>query len=160
MSVKQRPVMRSTHSPGDLASGYQMLQGPNGRMSTLICFGWIRGSKVQGVYISFPFCRQKCTYCNFASGVYSRELQTAYLGAVEKEIRAAEAFAFDTLYLGGGTPSLLDDPELVRLLEALRPQSLAEFTMEAAPGDLTLEKARAWSRLGVNRVSFGVQSFD
>lgn len=137
-----------------------MLQGPNGRMSTLICFGWIRGSKVHGIYISFPFCRQKCTYCNFASGVYSGELQAAYLGAVEREIRSTDAFSFDTLYLGGGTPSLLDEPELVRLVVALRPQSLAEFTMEAAPGDLTLGKAHAWSRLGVNRVSFGVQSFD
>lgn len=137
-----------------------MLQCPNGRMSTLICFGWKGSSKVHGVYISFPFCRQKCTYCNFASGVYSRELQTAYIGAVEREIRSADAFAFDTLYLGGGTPSLLDEPELIRLVEALSLRSLVEFTIEAAPGDLTQEKAQAWARLGVNRVSFGVQSFD
>jgi oxygen-independent coproporphyrinogen-3 oxidase len=115
---------------------------------------------VYGVYISFPFCRQKCTYCNFASGVFAAELQSDYLQALRQEIAASAGPAFDTLYLGGGTPSLLPGAELARLVEALRPAALREFTMEAAPGDLTPGKAEAWARIGVNRVSFGVQSFD
>ena len=113
-----------------------------------------------GVYISFPFCRQKCTYCNFASGVFTAELQSAYLLALRQEILASGKPTFDTLYLGGGTPSLLSESELAALVAALEIQSLREFTMEAAPGDLTREKAEAWARIGVNRVSFGVQSFD
>jgi oxygen-independent coproporphyrinogen-3 oxidase len=129
-------------------------------MRTLICFGWKRSSKVHGVYISFPFCRQKCTYCNFASGVFSDALQASYVGALEREIRSAERLEFDTLYMGGGTPSLLAGPELAQLTEALAPKSLKEFTMEAAPGDLSAEKAEQWAHLGVNRVSFGVQSFN
>lgn len=143
-----------------LDSGYQMARSLIGRNRTLICFGWKRRSKVQGVYISFPFCRQKCTFCNFASGVYADELQRAYVDAVEKEIRASAKTGFDTLYLGGGTPSLLDGATLERLTDAVGRESLVEFTMEAAPGDLTPEKAAAWARLGVNRVSLGVQSFD
>jgi oxygen-independent coproporphyrinogen-3 oxidase len=115
---------------------------------------------VYGVYISFPFCRQKCTYCNFASGVFTAELQSAYLLALRQEILASGHPTFDTLYLGGGTPSLLSESELADLVAALETQSLREFTMEAAPGDLTREKAEAWAKIGVNRVSFGVQSFD
>lgn len=113
-----------------------------------------------GVYISFPFCRQKCTYCNFASGVFTAELQSAYLLALRQEILASGDLVFDTLYWGGGTPSLLSDGELAQLVDALKPPSPLEFTMEAAPGDLTPEKAETWAKLGVNRVSFGVQSFD
>ena len=133
---------------------------PFGRRLALISFGWKPGSKVYGVYISFPFCRQKCTYCNFASGVFTAELQSAYLLALRREILASETPAFDTLYLGGGTPSLLSGSELADLVAALEIQSLGEFTVEAAPGDLTREKAQAWAKFGVNRVSFGVQSFD
>lgn len=113
-----------------------------------------------GAYISYPFCRQKCTYCNFASGVFAAELQSAYPDALRHEILASGQLAFDTLYLGGGTPSLLTASDLASLVAALGVQSFREFTMEAAPGDLTAEKAEAWARIGVNRVSFGVQSFD
>ena len=113
-----------------------------------------------GAYISFPFCRQKCTYCNFASGVFTAELQSAYLAALRQEILGSGKGEFDTLYIGGGTPSLLSEAELTDLAAILETESLREFTMEAAPGDLTNEKAHAWAEIGVNRVSFGVQSFD
>ncbi len=113
-----------------------------------------------GVYVSFPFCRQKCTYCNFASGVFSSALRTSYLRALEGEIQAAGPLKVETLYFGGGTPSLLEEDELARLTAPVIGESLREFTMEAAPGDVTPEKARAWAGLGVNRVSLGVQSFD
>lgn len=113
-----------------------------------------------GVYISFPFCRQKCTYCNFASGVFAAELQSAYLHALRQEILAGGKPEFDTLYLGGGTPSLLSESDLALLVTALGVHSIREFTMESAPGDLTRQKAESWAAIGVNRVSFGVQSFD
>ena len=117
-----------------------------------------------GIYISFPFCRQKCTYCNFASGVFSEQLTDDYLEALRAEIRAAEIPPeADTLYVGGGTPSLLDIPRLGRLLEAFgyrsEASSWAEATIEASPGSVTPEKAAGWARLGINRVSLGVQSF-
>jgi oxygen-independent coproporphyrinogen-3 oxidase len=113
-----------------------------------------------GVYISFPFCAQKCTYCNFASGVFPAALRADYLAALHAEI-AAERWAGppDTLYLGGGTPSLLDPSELEPLLASFAPVRWREATMEAAPGSITAERAAAWRRLGFDRVSLGVQSF-
>ena len=114
-----------------------------------------------GVYISFPFCRQKCTYCNFASGVFAPELRARYLRALTAEIRAVRfAEPPDTLYLGGGTPSLLTPEELAGLLDALPSTAWREATIEVAPGDCTPEAARGWAAAGVNRVSLGVQSFD
>ena len=117
-----------------------------------------------GIYISFPFCRQKCTYCNFTSGVFSQQLMEDYLEALQSEIGAAEIpHDADTLYLGGGTPSLLDVSRLERLLTSVgdfsRAGSWAEATIEASPGSVTAEKAAAWAELGINRVSLGVQSF-
>ena len=109
-----------------------------------------------GVYISFPFCRQKCTYCNFASGVFSDDLRGRYLTALESEIGDIRA---DTVYLGGGTPSLLASAELARLLGGIS-GDWREATIEAAPGDVSPETARGWAQLGIDRVSLGVQSFD
>ena len=113
-----------------------------------------------GLYISIPFCRQKCTYCNFASGVFPEELVERYLGALEGEIRnRAITSPADSIYFGGGTPSLLDIAQLERIFAALDPVGRAEVTIEASSLTVTGEKARAWVRLGVNRVSLGVQSF-
>ncbi|HYM11417.1 MAG TPA: radical SAM family heme chaperone HemW [Bryobacterales bacterium] len=113
-----------------------------------------------GVYISIPFCAQKCTYCNFASGVFPEALLREYLAALEAEI-AAESWnvAPDTLYLGGGTPSLLDPQALGRILRRLPAAEWAEATLEAAPGTVTSERTAAWRLLGIDRVSLGVQSF-
>jgi oxygen-independent coproporphyrinogen-3 oxidase len=112
-----------------------------------------------GVYISYPFCAQKCTYCNFASGVLPRELEPRYIAALQREIRATEwPFDPDTLYFGGGTPSQMEPDALARLI-TLIPGELDEVTLEAAPGGITLDRAKAWRAVGVNRVSLGVQSF-
>ena len=114
-----------------------------------------------GVYISYPFCAQKCTYCNFASGVLPRELEVQYLAALRAEIENTKwAWTPETVYLGGGTPSQIDGDALAHVLAAIPGQGQwAEATMEAAPGTITLEKARAWCKAGINRVSLGVQSF-
>lgn len=112
-----------------------------------------------GVYISYPFCAQKCTYCNFASGV-SPALEIDYVSALLAEI---EAHRFtgppDTVYLGGGTPSRLDATSLNRILQAVPGAPWSEATMEAAPGGITPAIASMWRAAGITRVSLGVQSF-
>jgi oxygen-independent coproporphyrinogen-3 oxidase len=115
---------------------------------------------VSGVYISYPFCAQKCTYCNFASGVFPRDLEVRYREALAREIRAhAWAWTPDTVYLGGGTPSNLAPDALRAILACVPGRPWTEATIEAAPGNITPDTARAWVDAGINRVSLGVQSF-
>ncbi|MCY4584553.1 MAG: radical SAM family heme chaperone HemW [Bryobacterales bacterium] len=113
-----------------------------------------------GIYISFPFCLQKCTYCHFSSGVFPSDWMPAYLEALETEIRTAHFPSEpDTLYLGGGTPSLIEIDRLDTLLSALPARDWREATIEASPGTVTEERVHAWKELGINRASLGVQSF-
>ena len=113
-----------------------------------------------GVYISYPFCAQKCTYCNFASGVFPRALETRYLEALRAEItRHNWCWQPETVYLGGGTPSAMEPEALASVLSLIPGQPWLEATLEAAPGTVTTERAQAWSQAGINRVSLGVQSF-
>jgi oxygen-independent coproporphyrinogen-3 oxidase len=115
---------------------------------------------MSGVYISYPFCAQKCTYCNFASGVLPRELEPRYVRALCAELRATEwPWVPETVYFGGGTPSQMDPDDLARILENIPGSPWAEATIEAAPGGITEAKTRAWRAAGLNRVSLGVQSF-
>jgi oxygen-independent coproporphyrinogen-3 oxidase len=126
-----------------------------------------------GIYVSIPFCRSKCTYCNFASGVFPASDHARYVERVIAEIAGARTWSekmgvelprrVDTVYLGGGTPSLLA-PELVaQLFMSLRGEfdldADAEITMECAPGQLADRTLDAMAAAGVNRVSLGVQSF-
>jgi oxygen-independent coproporphyrinogen-3 oxidase len=130
-----------------------------------------------GIYIQVPFCQTKCTYCNFHTGVVSAEKYAPYAEAVQDEIanyRGLHAAAgipannlqdavVDTVYFGGGTPSLLDPSRLANILNSIRASftcDWAEITLEADPETITPEKAAAWSAAGINRVSFGVQSFN
>jgi oxygen-independent coproporphyrinogen III oxidase len=119
-----------------------------------------------GVYIQVPFCQTRCTYCNFRTGVVSSDRYEPYANAVCREIEVSELSAgplVDTVYFGGGTPSLLDPALLARILDALRHASAARFTevtLEADPETITPEKASAWLAAGFNRVSLGTQSFD
>src|SRR5581483_898744 len=127
-----------------------------------------------GLYISVPFCKTKCSYCNFASGVFSRSLFEKYVRKVCTEIEQSRQTAYemggsvaspvDSIYLGGGTPTLLDSTQLERIFVTIRQIfSLAddlEITVECAPGTLTAPVLESFQRCGVNRVSLGVQSFD
>ena len=116
--------------------------------------------RVPGVYLSFPFCAQKCTYCNFASGVFSRAVEERYCEALQAEVCAHHwEWEPETVFLGGGTPSNLAPDNLAALLERIPGRPWKEATMEAAPGTITRAKAQAWARCGINRVSLGVQSF-
>ena len=126
-----------------------------------------------GVYISVPFCRAKCTFCNFASGAFGLERTDGYVDSLVQEVgaarrRAAELGAalpgvVDSVYFGGGTPSLLEPEQLRRIFAALHGEfeidSAAEITLECAPGQVAQAMLEEAVRLGVNRVSFGVQSF-
>ena len=113
-----------------------------------------------GVYLSYPFCAQKCTYCNFASGVFPKELEPRYVEAMQREIWAHKwQYSPETVYWGGGTPSLIPEEWLRSIHSAIPGREWLEATMEAAPGSLERDRIRAWREAGINRVSLGVQSF-
>src|SRR5213080_727318 len=127
-----------------------------------------------GIYIHIPFCRSRCSYCDFATGMYESELAARYVHAVVSEIAAwrevEEPSDVDTIYLGGGTPSLLTPAQIEQILTAVRSRFKvvegAEVTMEMNPGDggssaaSKREKLREFRRGGINRASFGAQTFD
>jgi oxygen-independent coproporphyrinogen III oxidase len=118
-----------------------------------------------GIYIQVPFCQTKCTYCNFHTGVVARDRYQPYADAVCGEIRESCGGGrqiVDTVYIGGGTPSLLDAVALTKVLDALRENYRVEnpeVTLEADPETIASDKAFAWLAAGFNRVSLGVQSF-
>jgi oxygen-independent coproporphyrinogen III oxidase len=115
---------------------------------------------VAGVYLSYPFCAQKCTYCNFASGIGRGEEASQYGLSLHLELRAHPwQWTPETVYLGGGTPSTMPLDDLRNLLSLIPGRPWLEATMEAAPGTITAERARAWAGCGITRVSMGVQSF-
>ena len=116
--------------------------------------------RVAGVYLSYPFCAQKCTYCNFASGVLPRELEPRYRAALEREIGAhLWQWEPETVYLGGGTPSSIEPCALAAILKAIPGRPWREATLEAAPGGIDPDNAAAWRNAGIGRISLGVQSF-
>ena len=127
-----------------------------------------------GVYIQVPFCQTKCTYCNFHTGVVPARRFAPYVEAVCREIRSHSllrgasgvslpaGLTVDSVYIGGGTPSLLEPRLLGEILQAIRNSfscALDEVTLEADPETIEAEKAADWAASGINRISFGVQSF-
>ncbi len=112
-----------------------------------------------GLYISVPFCAQKCTYCNFASGVFPREWIGAYIAGAAAELEDPAAREAETLYLGGGSPSMLCAEQFAALAAKLPAREWAEATIEVAPGDADAPRVGAWARAGIDRASLGVQSF-
>ena len=126
-----------------------------------------------GLYISVPFCRAKCSFCNFASGVFSPALLERYVAHLEGELRRAAQIAqavggcfepgVDSIYLGGGTPSILAPQQLERIFTSIgcsfSVQPSAEITVECAPGTLTPELVSTLAACGVNRASLGVQTW-
>jgi oxygen-independent coproporphyrinogen-3 oxidase len=118
------------------------------------------------LYVHVPFCARRCSYCDFAIAVRRSVPSERFVDAVLREYgcrRAAEHWddaPFETVYLGGGTPSRLSPDAVARLLAAFPRADGAEVTLEANPDDVTPDAARAWTACGVNRVSLGVQSFD
>ena len=142
----------------------------------------IKEMKTAGVYLHIPFCRSRCSYCDFATDVYkSSETVERYVNALIKEISTfpgedksqipnpKSQIQVDTIYFGGGTPSLLSPAQLEKILKALHKtfaiasidkNSEVEITMEMNPATVTPETLGAYKSLGVNRASFGAQTFD
>jgi oxygen-independent coproporphyrinogen-3 oxidase len=136
-----------------------------------------RAGATLGIYAQVPFCQTKCTYCNFQTGPFSRALYAPYVDAICREIVDAAALygsdrrglieplrglVADTVYVGGGTPSLLEPESLARILDAVRATfttALSEVTLEADPETIGPQKAKAWRDAGFNRISLGAQSF-
>ena len=123
---------------------------------------------VRNLYLHIPFCKHKCGYCDFNAYAGMDRLMPDYVDALERELANAAAthpFArLETIYLGGGTPSLLPAPLIARLLKSIRTtfevEANAEVTLEANPGSTDEERLQAWLEGGVNRLSLGVQGFD
>jgi oxygen-independent coproporphyrinogen-3 oxidase len=119
-----------------------------------------------GIYVHIPFCSSRCSYCDFATGLYQSELAERYVRAVVEEINSSTWVGqrVDTIYFGGGTPSLLQSSQLDGILNALHKHFVVdeapEITIEINPGSVNAEKLREFCHLGINRASFGVQTFD
>jgi oxygen-independent coproporphyrinogen III oxidase len=140
--------------------------------------------KRAGIYIHIPFCRSRCSYCDFATGAYEGQLAERYVSALTKEIAAFErgvpdtlvaarlspdarrpaSLDVDTIYFGGGTPSLLTPAQVERILRVVQERFSvapdAEVTLEMNPGTVTPETVAGFRDAGINRASFGLQTFD
>jgi oxygen-independent coproporphyrinogen-3 oxidase len=116
-----------------------------------------------GLYIHIPFCSAICTYCNFNRGLFDGPLKDQYVAALEREIRSTSSEPADTIFFGGGTPSLLEPGEIARIITACRETfdlaADAEVTLETNPETSSTGRMEQFRAAGVNRVSFGVQSF-
>jgi oxygen-independent coproporphyrinogen III oxidase len=129
------------------------------------------GNMKAGIYLHIPFCRSRCSYCDFATDVFKNtETVERYVAALTKEIEnfsrlsALDSRLVDTIYFGGGTPSLLSPRQLEKILDSIHRkfpvEKNIELTMEMNPATVTLETLKEYRRLGVNRASFGAQTFD
>jgi len=120
-----------------------------------------------GIYIHIPFCKSRCSYCDFATGLYQTELAERYVQAVIVDLQTARADELsrivDTIYFGGGTPSMLSSDQIERILAVVHRRfqidSKAEVTIEINPGSVTKTKLKEFRKLGINRASFGAQTF-
>ena len=123
--------------------------------------------KTSGIYIHIPFCAAKCIYCDFYSVADQDDRIDAFVDSLVMEINKSDVdvtnWKFDTIFIGGGTPSLLNAIQLEKIIDALSKKydlsNIIEFTMEANPGEAPFDKLKDFRSLGVNRLSMGVQSF-
>ena len=118
------------------------------------------------LYVHIPFCVKKCAYCDFLSGPAGEQERTSYIDALIREIcrRGSEYCGYEvsTVFVGGGTPSILEGEDTARIFCELRKNFVlrddAEITMEVNPGTVTEDKTKAWKACGINRLSIGLQS--
>ncbi|MGN6164098.1 MAG: radical SAM protein, partial [Flavisolibacter sp.] len=135
-------------------------------MSVIILTNAEKITKLEGIYLHIPFCKQACAYCNFhftTSLRYKDDLVQALGKEIALEKDYLEGEAVETIYFGGGTPSLLSIGDCQLLIETIRQNFTvtpgAEITLEANPDDITEDNLRGWKEAGINRLSIGVQSF-
>jgi oxygen-independent coproporphyrinogen-3 oxidase len=121
-------------------------------------------SKPLGLYLHIPFCHARCGYCDFVTFTGKEDQIDRYVQALYDEIKAYDGSTISTIFFGGGTPSVLEGPQLRKILSTIQThlslQPGAEITLEANPESITLEKLQAWRSAGVNRLSIGLQAYD
>ena len=115
---------------------------------------------LSAMYIHIPFCLNKCNYCDFLSFKSTDEEREKYVDAIICEINMYPKFPLETVYFGGGTPSLLTPEQISRILNNLNIKSSAEITLEVNPKTVTLEKLKLFKKAGINRISIGIQGFN
>ncbi|TYB31600.1 MAG: radical SAM family heme chaperone HemW [Candidatus Mcinerneyibacterium aminivorans] len=138
-------------------------------VQTVIIYIFLKNIEIymgKGLYIHIPLCFKKCNYCNFVSYPISKVKFkiTDYIKTLKKEMKEFENEKIDTVYIGGGTPSLLDPEEIENIVSGIKQNfkvsGLEEFTIEINPFDFNIENIRKMQKSGINRFSFGFQSFD
>lgn len=115
---------------------------------------------IDAIYIHIPFCLRKCDYCDFLSFKSTKENRKKYVDFLIEEIRLYPKYKYDTVYFGGGTPSLLEGEDIKRILDELIINKDAEVTLEGNPKTLDYEKLKSFKEAGINRISLGIQSFN
>lgn len=113
---------------------------------------------MKSIYIHIPFCVKKCNYCDFYSGSFGLDIQEKYVSALIRHIKSRNIKSVETIFIGGGTPTILSSKDLDRLMEALYGLNPKEFTVEANPGTITKENLEILKNGGVTRLSIGLQS--
>lgn len=115
-----------------------------------------------GIYIHIPFCKSKCYYCDFISYTEKNNQIEEYIKALIKEIKKANLHQYNikTIYIGGGTPSLIESEYIEKILSEIKPEKNTEITIEANPGTLTKQKLEHYIKIGINRLSIGLQTTD
>ena len=119
----------------------------------------IKEKDVDAIYIHIPFCDKKCEYCDFCTYINMEKEYRKYVDYLIREIRMYPKFKYDTIYFGGGTPSLLPVEMIKEIMDELDWTGNAEITLELNPTDMTLEKLKEIREIGINRLSIGIQSF-
>ena len=117
-------------------------------------------TKIKHLYIHVPFCNSICSYCDFCHRVYNKDLVVKWLNTIELEIKDKCKDNYETIYIGGGTPTSLTTTELEKLLSFIKPYSneVKEYTIEVNPESLDLDKIILFKKYGINRISMGVQT--
>lgn len=119
-------------------------------------------NKISHLYIHVPFCNSICSYCDFCHRIYNKDLVNKWLNTIKKEIDYKCKDSYETIYIGGGTPSCLSLDELDKLLGYINPyaKNTVEYTIEVNPESLNIEKIDLFKKYGINRISMGVQTSD
>ena len=117
-------------------------------------------TRIKHLYIHVPFCNTICSYCDFCHKVYNQELSNKWLDVVSKEIKDKCKDNYETIYIGGGTPTSLSNEQLDKLLSFVKPYSnnVIEYTIEVNPESLDIDKINIFNKYGINRISMGVQT--
>ena len=115
-----------------------------------------------GIYLHIPFCKQKCYYCDFVSFAKQNEFHKQYIYALKEEIKnvfkESNQYEISTIYIGGGTPSFIDEKYIDEILNLIPKENAKEITIEINPGTATIEKINTYKNIGINRLSIGLQA--